>query len=411
MKIPCYSCNTVTELEVGFEVINFVCPNCRSVYAVDSEGQFRRKSQYKSELDGSPLEIGDVGVLKGSAYKVTGILRKNVHPNYAWTEFILQNEEKEFLYLSLSNGHWMMLTEMEDTFDVKRHPEVLEHDGEDYNIFEYSDAEIINAQGFFDFELPNNTLIHLVEYIKPPYIISVERMHGEQIAYFGEYVDKSVIKKAFPRITLPYQFGVNMIQPSRFHIINTAIIFCLFALLIITTNWYIYKDQVEQNVFSKTIRFNEFDNKEITSESFVLNGASAPMTIKVSTGVDNSWANVNVALINENTSDEIYANKDIEYYHGYSDGESWTEGSQSENFNICGVKAGKYHLLITPMKAPEDTVNSEMHVDVVWNQPSNRNVWLVIIFMIGVFVLIRFIALSFEKQRWADSSYSPYSEN
>lgn len=408
MKIPCYDCNTETELEVGFEVLNFVCPKCQSLYARDDEGSFRRKSKYKTLENDFPLAIGDIGFLKGSEYKITGILVKNVHPNYRWTEFILQNDAKEFLYLSLSKGHWILLTEMEETFGVQSHPLSLEYENEDYDIYEYSDAEIINAQGFFDFELPVNQLIHLVEYIKPPFMISVERMNKTETAFYGEYIKKSEIKKAFKNIIMPYQSGVNMIQPYRFNLINTGIIFCLFASLIITANWYIYKDQFEQNVFSKTIKFSEFDNKEVTSDAFVLNGGSAPLTIKVSTSVDNSWANVNVALVNEATNDEIYANKDIEYYHGFSDGESWTEGSQSEEFNICGVKAGRYHLLITPMKAPEDVNNSEIRVNVVWNEPSSRNVWLVIIGMIVIYFIIRFLKLNFEKERWSDSSYSKY---
>lgn len=410
MKIPCYSCNTETELEVGFEVLNFVCPNCQSVYARDAEGKFRRKSQYKKATNDFPLQIGDVGFLKGSEYKVTGILVKNIYPNYSWTEFILQNQEKKFVYLSLSKGHWILLTEMEETFGVKSHPLVLEHENEDYDIYEYSDAEIINAQGFFDFELPGNQFIHLVEYIRPPFMISVEIMNKVETAFYGEYIKKSEIKKAFKNIILPYQSGVNIIQPYRFDLRNTAIIFCLFALLIITSNWYIYKDQFQQNVFSKTIKFSEFDNKEVTSDAFILKGGSAPLTIKVATSVDNSWANVNVALVNEQTNDEIYANKDIEYYHGFSDGERWTEGSSSEEFNICGVKAGKYHLLITPMKAPEDVNNSEMQVNVVWNEPSSRNVWLVIIAMIVIYFIIRFFSYNFEKERWAESNYSRYPE-
>ena len=63
-------------------------------------------------------------------------------------------------------------------------------------------------------------------------------------------------------------------------------------------------------------------------------------------------------MINETTGEEIYANKDIEYYHGYTDGENWTEGNTTEEFNICGVAAGKYHLAITPMKATEDITKS-----------------------------------------------------
>ncbi|MBW1657374.1 DUF4178 domain-containing protein [Flavobacterium quisquiliarum] len=407
MKIPCYDCNTETELEVGFEVVNFVCPKCHSLYARDNEGHFRRKNKYSNILKDYPLELGDVGFLNGSEYKVTGILKKKVHPDYTWNEFILQNEAKEFLYLSVSNGHWMMLTEMEKIDQLRKGVKVLKHDDVSYDLFEHSDAQIIDAQGFFDFELPGK-LIHLAEFINPPFIISVEKMNNVQTAFHGEYVRKSVIKKAFPKRTMPYQSGVGMIQPSRFDLRNTAIIFCLFALLILTANWYIYKDQVEQNVFNSAIKFNEFNNKEMTTPSFVLNGASAPMTIKVSTAVLNSWANLNIALINEDNGDETYANKDIEYYYGTSEGESWTEGSQSEKFNICGVKAGKYHLSITPMKAPEDFSTSTMNVSVVWNQPSNRNVWLVIIGMIALYFIIRYFKNQFERNRWADSSYSNF---
>ncbi|WP_291151188.1 DUF4178 domain-containing protein [Flavobacterium sp. UBA7680] len=409
MKIPCYDCNAETELEVGFEVINFVCPTCHSLYARDKEGSFRRKSKYKNVPTDFPLQIGDIGFLKGSNYKVTGILKKNVHPSYTWTEFILQNEAKEFLYLSLSSGHWMMLTEMEKIDELKKDVKILKHDDRDFELFEHSDAEIIDAQGFFDFELPTK-FIHLAEFINPPYIISVEKMNGVETAFYGEYVKKEVIKKAFNEIVLPYQYGVNMIQPGKFNLTNTAVIFCFAALLIITSNWYIYKDQFEQTVFSKTLRFSEFDNREITSDAFVINGGSAAMTIKVSTEVNNSWANINVALVNEQTNEEIYASKDIEYYYGYTDGESWTEGSNSEEFNICGVKAGKYHLLITPMKAPEDVNNSEMRINVVWNEPSSRNAWIVIIALIVIYLIIRFFSYNFEKERWADSSYSPFTE-
>ncbi len=410
MKIACYECNTETELEVGFKVINFVCPNCHTLYLCDKEGSFRRKSQFKETIDKQSLAIGDVGFLKGSEYKVTGILIKKVHPDYRWTEFILQNDKNEFLYLSLSQGHWMLLTEMEETFDVKSHPLTVEHNNLDYNIYDYSNTVIVNAEGFFDFELPQKTIISVVEYIRPPYMISIESMNKVDTAFYGEYIKRSVIRKAFKKTFMPHQFGVNVIQPEGINLRDLAVIFCFTALLIIATNWYIYKDQFEQNVFSKTIRFSEFDNKEITSDAFVLKGGSAPMTIKVSTDVNNSWANLNVALVNEETSDEVYASKDIEFYHGYEDGESWREGSESEEFNICGVKEGKYHLLLTPMKAPEDTSNNEMRINVVWNEPSSRNVWLVIIGMIVIYLIIRYFSYKFEKERWADSSYSRYND-
>ncbi len=409
MKVPCYDCNTVTELEVGFEVVNFVCPNCHSLYLSDSEGQLRLRSKFKPEVNNFWFKIGDKGILKGKEYTVTGALTKKIQGGYYWTEYILKNDAAEFVYLSESNGNWIFLTEMEENFEVEKHPKVIRYNNSNFDLYEYCDVELENAQGFFDFALPTRK-IHMVEYIQPPFMISVEKINDEVTAFLGEYISKKELEKAFPNVNFPYQRGTNIVQPYFFDVTNTAIVFCIFLLMIITTNWYIYKDQAEQIVFEKTVAFTDFNNKEITGESFVLKGGSAPMTIKVSTNVDNSWANVDVALVDEKTNDEIHANKDIEYYSGYEDGESWTEGSQSEKFNICGVKGGKYHLLITPLKAPEDIKNNAITIKAVWNEPSSRNVWIIAIFMIVVYIVIRYFKINFEKARWEDSSYSPYSE-
>ncbi|MFQ6603291.1 DUF4178 domain-containing protein [Flavobacterium sp. C3NV] len=409
MKVPCYDCNTVTELEVGFKVVNFVCPNCHRLYWADSEGQLRSRSKFKPEVNYFDFKIGDKGFLKGAEYMVTGAITKKVNGGYHWREYILKNDAGDFVYLSESDGHWIFLTEMEEKFDVRTHPKSITYESSSFHLYEYSDTDIDNAAGFFDFELPVKR-VHLTEYIQPPLMISIEKMNGVETAFLGEYISKKEIKKAFPQTDLPYQRGVNMVQPYYFDVNNMAIIFCVFLLMIITTNWYIYKDQAEQTVFDKAIAFTDFNDKELTSESFVLKGGSAPITVHVSTDVDNSWANVDVALVNETTNDEIHANKDIEYYHGYEDGESWTEGNWSEKFNICGVKAGKYHLLIKPLKAPEDNKNTAMKLKVVWNQPSSRNVWIIAIFMIVVYIVIRYFKINFEKTRWEDSSYSPYSE-
>ena len=62
------------------------------------------------------------------------------------------------------------------------------------------------------------------------------------------------------------------------------------------------------------------------------------------------WANVQLSLVNEKTNEIVYTSKDIEQYHGYEDGESWSEGSQSEEFNLCGVSSGQYHFLISAEK-------------------------------------------------------------
>lgn len=407
MKVPCYNCNTVTELEVNFDVVNFVCPKCSSIYIADKNGELRLRSKFKPTPPDFALKVGDKGILQGEECTVTGMVVKKIQPSYYWKEYILETANKKYIYLSESKGHWMILKEIEDQYKVSDYPRTIDYEGDYFDLYEYADSTVHTASGFFDYSL-EKARFHTVEYIAPPRIISIEKSNNVQTTFLGEYLPQKEFKKAFPTEALPYKWGVSIIQSFYFNLKHTGIILCFFALLIFFTDWYIYKDQVKQTVFQKAITFDQFNNREITSEPFVLKGGSAPMTIYFSTDVSNSWANVDVTLVDESNSNEIHASKDIEFYEGFEDGERWTEGNTSEKFNICGVKQGKYHLLITPMKAPEDVVNNQMKIKVVWNEPSSRNIWLVIIFMIVVYIAIRLLNYNFEKKRWADSSYSRY---
>lgn len=111
-----------------------------------------------------------------------------------------------------------------------------------------------------------------------------------------------------------------------------------------------YTTRTNYEVFRDSIRFDSVRNKELISKSFDLKGASAPLEVKLYSNVDNSWANIELSLVNEKTNETEYTSKDIEQYHGYEDGESWSEGSKSEEFNFCGVAPGKYHFAISAQK-------------------------------------------------------------
>jgi hypothetical protein len=105
------------------------------------------------------------------------------------------------------------------------------------------------------------------------------------------------------------------------------------ALLISLIQLYVVGTRTNKSVFEQEINFADVRNKEMVSKSFDLSGGSAPLKVEVYSNVDNSWANVGLGLVNEKTNEIVYASKDIEEYHGYEDGENWSEGRQNESFN------------------------------------------------------------------------------
>lgn len=412
MEVPCPNCNTVTKLDVAFEIRNFACPSCQTLFNANEEGQLvfqGRKLAHRQTFE-KGLEVGQKGILKGIEYTVTGILVKRAYGSFYWTEYMLQDAAGNFRYLSDSEGHWIFLEEVADQYEVSKHPPLLTHDGIRMRLYHYTDVAIVGAKGFFDFVLPTQN-VRMTEYINPPYLISIEKINGENTTFFGAHINKKEVVKGFGMPSAHMKLGTGIVQPFFVNLKSLAIVFCCVAILIFVSHLLIYQERPEQTVLDQTFTISEQNNKEFVSRPFTLSGGSAPLTVAVQSDIDNSWLNVQVALVNEQTNEEIYANKDVEFYHGVEGGESWSEGDRSETLHICGVPAGKYHLLVTPMWAPENNANNYMMVKGVWNEPSMWNAWFPVLVMAGIWAGLFFLNWNFEKKRWSESDYSPYEES
>lgn len=407
MEIACFNCNTKTDLTVQMELVDFVCPNCGTIYQKDSDGELKIFDKLKlrqKSLYG--LKLGQKGILKGEVYTITALLIKSVGGRFHWTEYILQNLKGEFLYLSECDGHWILLEEIEFEKKVGHHPKVLYHDDIRFELYELCNPELEWAEGYFDFKISEK--LRIAEYVNPPYLLSFEIQDQNQTAFFGKHISSGEVKKAFSVKDLPYRIGVGQVQPFYVDMRNLPLAFVSVALMIFGTHWYFNADRVEKQVLDVVLNLDNFNEKDYVTPSFELKGSPAPLTVSVNSDVDNSWANLQLALVNEKTNEEVYTSKDIEYYHGYEGGENWSEGSTSEEFNICGVGSGKYHLVVTPMKSADDHTTTNVTVNASWSKPSYRNVWLTYIFMGIVLITIYYLEHYFETKRWENSDYSPY---
>lgn len=405
MHINCIKCGTATSIETEIDLDSFGCPNCKQLFRYNGDLKFSKQFDYHP-LD-IILEIGKKAIFDTIEYEVVNRLIKKFHSIYYWREYTLKSKNGKVIFLSESDGHWILLEEIPDKYETFRKFKTLTYNDVKYNLFEHSQCDIVSAAGFFDYKLPTSH-IQIIEYISPPNIISIEKYEGSETTFFGRHVSKSEIKKALGNLPLPSRTLVGAIQPFAINLYNAAIVFCVISILILVTQLFVNQNRTETHVLSKEFSFAEFDSKDFVSESFTLEGGSAPITISVHSDVDNSWANAQIALVNETTNDEIYASKDIEYYKGYTDGESWSEGSQGEKFNICGVGEGKYHLVITPQKQPNDITNNKMSVIAVWKKPSMWNFFISVLIMGISLAAIYFANKFFENRRWESSDYSPF---
>lgn len=398
MYFPCFHCNTETKLDVKIDVSFFACPSCGTLYSKNENNDFTYKDRFKKEIYNNVFSVGQKANFKNETYIIIGLLIKRYDSVTRWAEYVLQNDKGDFLYLSESSGNFILLEQIEFDKKVGNHPLTIDYLNNTFDRYDYTYPKLDYASGYFDYNIVNK--IELIEYIYPPFILSFEKFGQEQTAFYGKHISRSVIKNAFKSSAIPSKSEIGMVQPFLIDVSNLVLIFCSVAILILLSHWFLNKDRSSQEVLNTTIAFENYSTKDFVSPSFELKGSSAPLQISVASNVDNSWANVQVALINEKTNEEVYASKDIEYYHGYTDGENWTEGSTYEDFNICGVAPGKYHITITPLKAPEDLLNSSINISATWNKPSLRNFFMTLLFMVIFVVIVYYLSRNFEEKRW-----------
>ena len=454
--ITCKSCNTLTNVQATVDFVNFACPNCGNVCDLKSANQTHLKKYTYKPLD-IILPIGLKGIFDNKEYEIINVLVKFLGAFTYSKEYTLVSKDEQYIYLSECNGHWIQLKQVDDIELKKSGRLKIKYNDIYFDKFDYYSPSLMRAYGFFDFELSNFDNF-VVEYINPPFILSTERINSETVTYLGQHIEKKEVKKIFQLETMPSKSGIGVVEPFPFHILDTIKIFLIAAILILIC--FIFQgSKGNKEVLNNTISINEYANKEYLSPSFEVVDVAVPIKINLYSDVSNSWAYAGVSVVNELTNEEEFAEQDIEFYSGYEDGYHWTEGSQSVKFHICGLKPGKYHLVISPsaenvvantsdsssiMNLPpavvttensnntpaekiEDSINklySGMHeteqsispdqktltIIAELESPSNWNFGIsIVVFAVLIIVLFVYRRV-FETRRWSDSSYSPYIE-
>ena len=80
------------------------------------------------------------------------------------------------------------------------------------------------------------------------------------------------------------------------------------------------------------------------SDPFEVKVDGRDLELAIASTVDNDWLGLDVALVHDESGQVWEDSKELSYYRGVEDGESWTEGSQTANIAYERMPAGHYVL-------------------------------------------------------------------
>jgi hypothetical protein len=378
---------------------------------------FRTSQYYKTQIEFRHTEtqhipLGAKGKIDNVTYMVLGfVVKQEAKYKYRWREYLLFNPTVGYGFLSEYNGHWNFIWPIEND-PIKN---VVDHsfyyNNNKFNLYQKYNASVVYANGEFFFDVVDITATTLnYEYISPPYMVAQEKSEDSIICFEGEYLTQIEIEKAFSisKNNLPNQIGIGYTQPSVSAFRGNALAtFTIFSfLLIIIIQLIMSNSSSEKDIFHATYTDADLkDQKMIVTESFKFDDGTRSLAIQINAPVSNDWFFGEFTLINETTGEEYNFTKDIEYYSGYDDEGSWTEGSQTGEALLSQIPSGTYHLNMYPEFS---TTNHSFSIYITRDVLPTANFYIT---LLGFSIYpIWFLIMSHrrERKRWADSDYSPY---
>jgi hypothetical protein len=91
------------------------------------------------------------------------------------------------------------------------------------------------------------------------------------------------------------------------------------------------------------------DNEEpVTTQTSSSSSDARNMVLRHDTDLDNNWLGLGLTLVEKTSGRAWVSQTELAYWHGYDDGESWSEGDRSRELVFRDLPAGTYYFVIDP---------------------------------------------------------------
>ncbi|MCO4292192.1 DUF4178 domain-containing protein [Solitalea sp. MAHUQ-68] len=416
--VNCPECSSTIKVLDYQNSICFGCPICHTFFKTERTSQKLRTFKLTNDSPVPAIPIGTKGEINGYTFVVAAFMIKKESGNeYRWREYLLINQEKGYAFLSEYDGHWNFIVGKNFLVDLKPKGNMYQarYNGLPFKLFNKYTPQVIYASGEFDWNILEEK-IACREFISPPFMLVHEKQDSISDWYMATYKSSDEIAEAFSlkNKLLPAKIGIGANEVSSMEkqqngVIKITLIAILFLFL-----YHVFSAYSNESAVIFDQRFTpERDSsswgstnfKTITTSSFKVNGPTM-LDVYLNSEVDNNWLEVPVTLVEEKTGKFYEFTKAIEYYHGYEDGESWSEGSKSTDATLSRIPTGTYHLTIEP--SSDILFPNSIRVTVNKSNSIWSNFFLASLLLIAIPVLQFFRINHFDKKRWMNSDYSPY---
>lgn len=401
--MSCPSCGAPVNLRAEGLSMSAVCGSCAGILDASTPHlqEIGRVSQTTLRMK-LALPIGSRGFLKGETWEVIGFMRRK-DKWCSWEEYLLFNPWLGFRFLVSFRGHWSLVQ------ILPGHYTNSVWNGESFKLFAREEVTTTDVLGEFYWRVKNGERATVSDHIAPPRVLSCEVMPGlNEVTWSGgEYIDHLEVQKAFLRdgSKLQAPSGPYLNQPNP-HLTKWREVRGTFLIMLIgycILQFFFMGWGVEKNIGQVHSAYSATQAVQmITTQTFKVTGHRAPLHISAASVLaQDTYLGLKGKLIDNATKRSHEVAFPLTNY-------STALGGHVQRVTLTGIPAGEYYLALTPDASPalpaaKITFTME-HGGLFWS-----NFWLGLagIILWPVWVLLR--SGSFEKSRWMESDFNPYT--
>jgi hypothetical protein len=336
---------------------------------------------------------------------------------YPWDELLVYEPSTTgFFWLVLSDGHWQWVEPI-SAGEVTTAQLSASYRDRRYRLFSAVTGQVEEVLGEFYWAVARDDEAQLRDYIAPPNGLSSEETADEVVWSFASHLDTKELADALgqPRLLNRPASGVGAIQPWPLQAALPSFSRWMFGGLAVALLMLIaFVARPTQSLL-----VHDFTVPELTalpdggvaphpttysylSEPFTL-GAHQAIELSFIANVDNSWAGAAGALVPAAGGDAQLFTLESSYYHGYEDGESWSEGSRAASTALPAQSPGEYVLRADLEWDPKLRTPPGMTLQLDQGGFSGLQ-FLVVLLLLSPPLLLLLLRGGFETSRWQNSN-------
>lgn len=198
VALACPNCGGSIRYQAGM-ALNVICSSCHAEVDCSEDTLVVLKKHNELGKVKSTLQLGDTGIFDLVKYSVIGLMKcqEIESSEYSqWTEYLLFNSLKGFLWLVESNGSWDKVQVLNEWPEFPISDPLIFKNNSYKKYYEYG-AEVIYAAGAFNWKVSINDKTRITDFGKGYEKITLERSSNEITWSLSRQMKTAVIFQAF----------------------------------------------------------------------------------------------------------------------------------------------------------------------------------------------------------------------